>query len=79
MDRNEIEKEVMRLQARCYTEEGKAGIVTDYIMRLLRQQESQLTMREPDGAVCTCAEFVESVFDPTRCAICRETRPAGYA
>lgn len=28
-----------------------------------------------DGAVCTCAEFVQSVFDPRRCAVCRKLAP----
>jgi hypothetical protein len=32
-----------------------------------------------DGSVCTCAEFVQSAFDPSRCAVCRKTRPATYA
>lgn len=41
--------------------------------------EGNLTMRETDGAVCTCEEFVQSVFDPRRCAVCRKTRPAAYA
>lgn len=34
-----------------------------------------LTKHAPDGAVCTCAEFVQSVFDPRRCAVCRKPAP----
>ena len=37
------------------------------------------TLREADGAVCVCSEFVPSAFDPSRCAVCRKTRPAAYA
>jgi hypothetical protein len=53
MDREAIEKEVTRLQARCYTDEGKAGIVTDYIMRLLSEQVARLAVE-----VCDCDEPV---------------------
>lgn len=38
-----------------------------------------LTLREADGAVCVCSEFVPSAFDPSRCAVCRKTRPAANA
>ena len=37
------------------------------------------TRLQSDGAVCTCAEFVQSAFDPNRCAVCRKTRPAAKA
>ena len=42
MELETIQKEVMRLQARCIGEEGRAGIVADYIVRLLREQFVQL-------------------------------------
>jgi hypothetical protein len=35
--------------------------------------ERLLTPDAADGA-CTCTEFVQSVFDPNRCAVCRRPR-----
>lgn len=59
-DRDEIEKEVTRLQGRCLTEDGKAGIVTDYIIRLLDKQAAHLRMQSDVARRCpACNALLE--------------------
>lgn len=42
-----------------------------------RAGEQRNAPAEAGGAVCTCAEFVQSVFDQKRCAVCRKPRLGG--
>lgn len=51
-----------------------AKYIRDNDPALDRAAQLQRAAADAGGAVCTCAEFVQSVFDPKRCAVCRKPR-----